>query len=467
MPFRTEDKSGGGSTHLVFGGREINSARRRMWGLSFFVQLYFGERFLMKKLRAVSWLSALYFVEGLPNAIVASLSVGYYKSMGLDNSTIAMLTSALYLPWVLKGFWGPLVDSFSTKRRWILACGSIFFLSLVGLSLAQFFESWVLITSAIFWLFAMVSATYDISADGFYMLALSEREQSFFVGIRNAFYRFAVLFGQGAMMILAGVAKDFFGTIEMGWAVSFGVCALIVGISLPLLKQLLPIVSTDSPKEVSNAKDIASNIIVAFKEFFAKKKIGIILLFVLFYRFAEAQLVRIVQPFLLDRIADGGLAMTPAQMGMVYGTFAPIALLGGGILGGMFISRRGLAKSLLIMACAINLPNIIYVYMAAVQPQNLILNAFLISIEQFGYGFGFAGYMVFLMWASEGENKTSSYAICTSLMALGMVFPGFFSGQIQMSIGYYWFFWWIMFATSLSFAVSLLALSLLKKSDKY
>ncbi len=417
----------------------------------------------MKKLKVLSWLSSLYFVEGLPNAIVASLSVGYYKSMGLDNSAIAMLTSALYLPWVLKGFWGPLVDSFSTKRRWIFACMSIFFLSLLGLAVAQFFESWVFITASIFWLFAMASATFDISADGFYMLALDKKEQSFFVGIRNAFYRVAVLFGQGAMMVFAGLAQDIFGSVEAGWAFSFGICALIVGVLIPILKFSLPIPQDDVCKDASNISDVFVNIVEAFKEFFAKKNIGIILAFVLFYRFAEAQLVRVVQPFLLDPISAGGLGMTTAQMGTIYGTFAPIALLGGGILGGMFISKRGLAKSLLPMVCAINLPNLIYVYMSAVQPHSLVLNAVLISLEQFGYGFGFAGYMVFLMWASEGANKTSSYAICTSLMALGMVFPGFFSGKIQMALGYYGFFWWIMLATVVSFAVTFLALRLVKK----
>ncbi len=421
----------------------------------------------MKKLKALSWLSSLYFVEGLPNAIVASLSVGYYKSMGLDNSSIAMLTSALYLPWVLKGFWGPLVDSLSTKRKWIFACMAIFFLSLAGLCFAQFFEGWVMITAAIFWLFAMVSATFDISADGFYMLALDEKEQSFFVGIRNAFYRVAVLFGQGAMMIFAGLARDFFGSVQVGWAFSFGLCALLVGALLPVLKFSLPTPKDDICKSSENSSAVFTNIFVAFKEFFAKKHILTILAFVLLYRFAEAQLVRVIQPFLLDELADGGLGMTQAQIGTLYGTIAPIALLGGGILGGMLISKRGLVNSLLPMACAINLPNFIYVYMSAMQSQSLILNALLISIEQFGYGFGFAGYMVFLMWASEGANKTSSYAICTSLMALGMVFPGFFSGKIQMSLGYYGFFWWIMLATLVSFGVSLLAWRLLKKSDKY
>ena len=418
----------------------------------------------MKKIQTLSWLSSLYFIEGLPNAIVGTLSVGYYKSMGMENSAIAMLTSALYLPWVLKGFWGPLVDSFSRKRSWIFFCVAVFFACFLGLALAQFAESWVMISASIFWLLGFASATYDISADGFYMLALDEKQQSFFVGIRNAFYRVAVLFGQGVMMIIASFGEDFFGSINAGWAVSFGVCAFVVGIALPFMKAVLPSPVSDTVRKCESGFDIFRNIVNAFKEFFQKKHIVVILAFVLLYRFAEAQLLRIVQPFLLDDLSVGGLAMSKAQMGFIYGTIAPIVLLAGGVLGGIFISKRGLAKSLLIMALAINLPNLIYVYMAMFQPQNMFLNAMLISIEQFGYGFGFAGYMVFLMWASAGENKTSSYAICTSLMALGIIFPGFFSGEVQQSLGYLNFFWWIMFSTLVSFVVSIMAVNVVKKS---
>ena len=421
----------------------------------------------MKNYRALSWLSTLYFIEGLPNAIVASLSVGFYKSMGMDNASIAMLTSFLYLPWVLKGFWGPLVDSYSNKRSWILFCASVFFVCFFGLTLAQFSSHWIFLTASIFWLLGFVSATYDISADGFYMLALTPKEQSFYVGIRNAFYRVAVLFGQGAMMSIAGFSKEIFGSIERGWATSFGICALVVGISVPFLKHSIPVSDADIKRKTENFKDVFVGIVLAFKEFFTKKNIFCILAFVIFYRFAEAQLLRIVQPFFMDSIADGGLGMSETQVGLVYGTIAPIALLGGGIIGGMLISKLGLVRCMLIMACALNLPNLIYVYMAMFQPQSMIINSALIAIELFGYGFGFAGFMVFLMWASKGENQTSSYAICTSLMALGIVIPGCFSGGIQMSLGYLNFFLWIMFSTLVSFAVTVWAVSVVKKTGGY
>ena len=268
-------------------------------------------------------------------------------------------------------------------------------------------------------------------------------------------------------MSIAGFSKEIFGSIERGWATSFGICALVVGISVPFLKHSIPVSDADIKRKTENFKDVFVGIVLAFKEFFTKKNIFCILAFVIFYRFAEAQLLRIVQPFFMDSIADGGLGMSETQVGLVYGTIAPIALLGGGIIGGMLISKLGLVRCMLIMAWALNLPNLIYVYMAMFQPQSMIINSALIAIEQFGYGFGFAGFMVFLMWASKGENQTSSYAICTSLMALGIVIPGCFSGGIQMSLGYLNFFLWIMFSTLVSFAVTVWAVSVVKKTGGY
>lgn len=421
----------------------------------------------VKELKTLAWLGPLYFTEGLPNAIVGSLSVGYYKSMGMDNATVAALTSSLYLPWVLKGIWGPVVDSYSTKRSWIFFCCGVFFACLAALSLAQFAASWVIVTAALFWVFGFASATFDIAADGFYMLALPPRSQSFFIGFRNAFYRIAVLFGQGAMMVLAGFAERMFGSIERGWAVSFGICAATVGLCIPAIKFFMPAAECDTPANNANGRGTLSNIADAFREFFTKKDILCILAFVLLYRFAEAQLVRVVQPFMLDAVSDGGLGMTKEQMGLIYGTIAPVALLLGGFLGGVIISKYGLARCIMPYAAAINIPNVIYVYMAAAQPQNAVLNALLISAEQFGYGLGFSSYMVFLMWASRGKNRASSYALCTSLMALGMMFPGAFSGAIQVEMGYENFFYWILLSTVVSFAVAHSAARLIKKSDAY
>lgn len=426
-----------------------------------------GEEMVSDKFKKLTWLSPLYFIEGLPNAVVGTLSVGYYKSMGMDNSAIALLTSSLYLPWVLKGFWAPLVDSLSRKRVWILLCASVFFLCFLGLAAAQFVKCWVFLTASIFWLLGFASATFDISADGFYMLALPPKDQSFFVGVRNAFYRIAVLFGQGALMVVAGKGEELFGGVPRGWAVSFGVCSLVAGAAVPILFFALPKPESDKSAGAENALSVLRNMGAVFAEFFSRKHIGTILAFVLLYRFAEAQLLRVVQPFLLDGVVAGGLGMSTVRLGFIYGTVAPIALLGGGIIGGFLISKFGLAKMMMPMACAINLPNIIYVYMAYQQPQNDLLNLALISFEQFGYGLGFSSFMVFLMWASRGENKTANYAICTSLMALGIIIPGFLSAFLQLYTSYTAFFEWIMVSTVVSFAVTYFAVRLVKKSDAY
>lgn len=454
------------------GGSVTNSARRQFrgfpflyfrrgsWRLFYFVRLRTRAAsglLMQKKSSNWAWVPPLYFIEGLPNAIVASLSVGYYMSMGVGNAKAAMLTSGLYLPWFLKGLWGPFVDSVSTKRKWIFFCTAIFAVCFAGLALAGFFPRWIAASALMFWTLGFASATFDIAADGFYMLALDDKSQSFFVGIRNAFYRIAVLFGQGAMLVIAGYFGKFFDSPSGGWAVAFLTCAAVCSIAAAYFSKVLPRPQTDAPRADSSAGEIMRNMRSAFAEFFSKRHILSILAFVLFYRFAEAQLLKIVQPFLYHGADAGGLGLSLETIGVIYGTAAPVALLGGGIVGGIFISKTGLKRAMLPMALAMNLPNVIYVYMAIVLPQSHIEIASLICVEQFGYGFGFAGYMVYLMWASAGGNRTSTYAIFTSFMALGIMFPGFFSGSIQESVGYLKFFEWVLICTLVSFFVSYLA----------
>lgn len=409
-----------------------------------------------------AWVPPLYFIEGLPNAVVASLSVGYYMSMGVGNAQAAMLTSGLYLPWFLKGLWGPFVDSVSSKRRWILLCSAVFAACFAGLAAAGFMPRWIAASALMFWTLGFASATFDIAADGFYMLALDEKSQSFFVGIRNAFYRAAVLFGQGATLVIAGVFRDFFDSPAGGWAVAFLLCAAIAAMSAAYFSAALPKPASDAPRAAPSARGIFTDMRAAFAEFFARKGIVSILAFVLFYRFAEAQLLKIVQPFLYHGRELGGLGLPLESIGLVYGSAAPAALLCGGILGGILISKTGLKKALFPMAVAMNAPNAIYVYMARALPESLPEIAALICFEQFGYGFGFAGYMVYLMRASDGKNRTSAYAIYTSFMALGIMAPGFFSGAVQEFLGYAGFFEWVLLCTLVSFLVTYLAFRTLR-----
>lgn len=404
-----------------------------------------------------AWIPPLYFIEGLPNAVVASLSVGYYMSMGLDNAQIAKLTSCLYLPWFLKGFFGSFVDSVATKRKWIFFCSILFAVCFAGLAFAGFLPNWITVSALGFWILGFASASYDIAADGFYMLALDERRQSFFVGIRNAFYRLSVPFGQGAMLVVAGRCGKLLDSPQGGWAVAFLTCALITAGAGAFFLKVLPHPQADSERAGFDSREILRNMGTAFGEFFRKKGFLSILAFVLFYRFAEAQLLKIVQPFLNAARDCGGLGISLENIGWIYGTAAPVALLGGGIVGGLFVAKAGLKKAIWPMALAMNLPNAIYVYLAYVQPQSLLEVSGLLCAEQFGYGLGFAGYMVYLMKAAAGENRTSTYAIFTSFMALGIILPGFYSGEIQQKLGYCGFFEWVLLCTLVSFFVTFLA----------
>lgn len=417
----------------------------------------------MKKFSPFSWISSLYFVEGLPNAIVSGLSVAFYKSMGMANEDIALLTGAMYLPWAFKGLWGPLVDSISTKRRWIFFCSVIFSACFLGLCAGMFSSAYIVISAVIFWILAFTSATFDIAADGFYMLALNEQEQSFYVGIRSAFYRFAVLFGQGAMIFVAGFGESYFNSLPLGWVLSLASAAVIVLLAMLQFAIFLPKPPADIPRLDSNHKEVFANIKEAFFEFIKKPHILSILAFAMFYRFSESQLVKMVQPFMLDTKADGGLGLSLSDVGLIYGTLSPIMLLGGGIVGGIWLSHKGMEKALMPMCLAMNLPNVFYVYMAIFQPDSIFQVTTLIALEQFGYGFGFAGYMVYLMRVSKGKMQTSTYAICTSFMAMSLAIPSMFSGYIQKILGSYSeFFTWVLLSALVSIAVTMRVLYIIK-----
>ncbi len=401
-----------------------------------------------------SWVPSLYFAEGLPYIVVISVSVIMYKNLNLSNSEIAFYTSWLYLPWVIKPFWAPLVDAISTKRIWIiltqLALG--FGFAVVALTLPT--DGFVKYTLAGFWLIAFASATHDVAADGFYMLALSENEQSFFVGIRSTFYRLAMLSGQGLLVILAGALINIFDSVKTAWIISFGTLAVVFVFLFLYHKFILPEPATDSAKKNKNPKYIWINFLESFKSFFKKDKILLSILFILFYRFGEAQLAKLSGPFLLDKATAGGLNLSTETVGFIYGTVGIIALSFGGILGGILVSKNGLKFWLWPMLVAINLPDIVYVYLSFVLPASKVLVTALIAIEQFGYGFGFTAFMLYLILISDGKFKTSHYALATGFMALGMMLPGMISGFIQELVGYKMFFVWVIISTIPAFIIA-------------
>lgn len=403
------------------------------------------------------WLALLYFMEGLPNVLVSLVAVVFYSSMGLGDAAVAALTSMLYLPWVIKPFWSPIVDSISSKRKWILGLLMTFALSFFLIALAPLCESWVLLSIIGFWLLGFASATFDIASDGFYMIALSRQSQAFFVGIRNSFYRIAMVFGQGGLIWVVGVLTARAGLEQnRAWAVAFFLCMLLSLFSLFALKFLLPKPSGDDCRSVDSARALYSDFKACFLGFFSRYGIFQILIYILFYRFAEAQLSKIVPVFLKAPRELGGLGFSLEKFGMLQ-SFSVVALFTGGILGGIYISKRGLKASFLTMALFMNIPNLIYVLLAYFKPQSAMLVGSGLCLEQFGYGFGFAGYMMYLIRVSDGEYKTAFYAICTGLMALGLVLPGALSGLISERVGYLNFFIWVLVSTLVSFASTIIA----------
>lgn len=408
-----------------------------------------------------SWISTLYFAQGLPYVIVMSTAVIMFKRLGLSNTDIALYTSGLYLPWVIKPLWSPLVDILKTKRWWIVAMQIIIGAGLGGIALTLQAPLPIRYCLCFMWLLAFSSATHDIAADGFYMLSLDKQRQAYFVGIRNTFYRLAVIFGQGVLVMFAGWLEKRYlvrlpeeSAIPQAWSVTFYLLTGLFALLFIYHHWILPHPTQDQGcigQRQATPERVVREFGHTFGTFFRKKGIFPALCFILFYRFAESQLVKITSPFLLDRSAVGGLELSTAQVGFIYGTIGVIALTLGGIAGGILMARKGLKPCLWGMTAAINLPNLVYLYLAFARPENLLLISGCVAVEQLGYGFGFTSLTYFMMLFSAGKHQTAHYALCTGFMALGMMLPGFLSGWLQEQIGYQHFFIWIMLATIPSF----------------
>ncbi len=402
-----------------------------------------------------AWVPTLYFAEGLPYVLVVTVSAIMFKQLGISNTEVALYTSWLYLPWVIKPFWSPFVDLVKTKRWWLLLTQLILGAGLAGVGLTLNTPNFFRWTLAILWLMAFSSATHDISIDGFYMLGLDEGEQSMFVGIRNTAYRIAMIAGQGGLLILVGLFQKMFGSAVRAWSLGF----LIAGGLMILLwlyhSYILPHPVADCTTGVSG-KNIVKEFGMTFVSYFQKPYIVPALLFILLFRFPEAQIGKIAPLFLIDDIANGGLGLTTQQIGFAQGTLGVIGLLLGGILGGITLSKFGLKKCIWFMVAAISVPDLVYVYLSWMPTQNMALISSCIFIEQMGYGFGFTAYTLFLMYFARGEHQTSHYAISTGIMALGMMLPGMISGWLQEHMGYQWFFVWIIACCAVTCVVSAL-----------
>ena len=389
------------------------------------------------------WIPVLNFASGFPYVIIISVSVLMYKNLGISNEDIGLYTSLLYLPWVIKPLWSPFIDLYGTKRKWFLAMQlliSIAFL-IVGFIIPanQFF----ILSLAVFWVAAFASASNDVASDGFYMLALEKEQQSFFLGIRSTFYRASMLTGNGLIILLAGYLEHRFGNNVQAWSYTM----IFVGIVMSILTVYNYFATPKAELPIKAGETEEKNFGKVFGSFFRKKQIGLILAFILLFRLGESQLLKMLTPFLVDPISDGGMGLQTEDVGIIYGTFGLIALTIGGILGGIAISKHGLGKWMLPMILAMHLPIIGFVLLSHFHPSSIIYIYLTVIAEQFGYGFGFAAFMMYLIYVAEGESKTSHYSIATGFMALGMMLPGMVSGYIQDYLGYGNFFIWVFIAT--------------------
>jgi len=422
---------------------------------------------MQKKISPWAWVPSLYLAEGLPFVAVQAVSVVMYKKMGMSNTDIALYTSLLYLPWIIKPLWSPFIDLLKTKRWWIINMQLLLGAGFAGIAFSIPLPFYFQATMAFFYLLAFSSATQDIAIDGFYMHGLDSNQQAMFVGIRSTFYRIATLLGQGALVMLAGFLERLSGNnIPFAWSTTFLILAgLFIAFSF-YHRFILPKPDTDKLQSFLTVNQIVNEFIETFVSFFKKPQALAALFFMLTFRFSEAQLLKMIPLFLIDPVEKGGLELSTEQYGLFYGTMGIIALTLGGIAGGIIASRGGLKKWLWPMTLTMLVTAATFVYLSFSQTTNILMINICIFVEQFGYGFGFTAYLLYLMYFSEGKYKTAHYAICTGFMALGMMLPGMIAGWIQEYLfdgSYKNFFLWV----SVCSIVPVIAVSLLKVDSGY
>lgn len=411
---------------------------------------------MLKKENAWLWIPTLYFASGLPYHAITSISDIMYKDMGISNSKIALYTSILLIPWTIKPLWSPVVEMVSTRRKWTLISQLLLAICFAAIALAVPSSHFLTLTLAAFFVGAFVSSTHDIALDGFYILGLPQEKQSFFSGIRNTFYRIATVFSSGILVMLANRLGHHFGSDTLAWSATFATTGIIMLALYIYHSKAMPTPENDIQRTTKNIGSAFSNYGDIIRTYFQKPGILQALLFLLLFRFPEAQLAKMGKLFLMDSAQNGGLALDKGEIGFIYGVIGVAGLIIGGITGGICISRKGLKYWLWPMVIAISLPDAVYIYMSMALPENLMSIGCCIFIEQLGYGFGFTAYTLYMIYFAEGKYPTAHFAISTAFMSLGMMLPGMFAGKLEEWMGYENFFIWVTACTIITFTVSAL-----------
>lgn len=401
------------------------------------------------------WVPTLTFSDSLPAVAVMAISVVFYKQMGLSNAAITFYTSWFYLPWVLKPVWSPFIDLVKTKRWWVLAMEILIGAALGGVAFTIPTASWLQGTLFFFWVMAFAGASHCVAADGFYMLGLNPHQQAEFMGVRTLFDRFATIFGQGILVMVAGNLQVVFrNSISYSWSLLFyGVMGIFLALWL-WHNYSLPYAKEDVKHEYVNKRTIWKGFVETFRTFFTKDQVVFAVLFIMLFRMPEGLLSKVAELFLIDAGHNGGLGLSPQEYGLVQGTVGIIGIACGGLLGGWLASRDGLKKWLWPMVAAFTLPELVYVFLSYTLPSSLVVINLCVFAEQFGYGFGLTAYMLFLIYYSWGEYKTSHYALASAMMFLSMMLPGIIAGALQETMGYRHFFIFTLLACSIMYVLA-------------
>lgn len=404
------------------------------------------------------WVPTLYFAEGVPFFIVTSISVTLFAQLGVPNSEMALFTSLISLPWVLKPIWSPFVDVLRTKRWWVIIMQAL--MAVTVLLLAWLAPKGHFTTALIlFAVTAFCSATHDIAADGYYMLALNEHDQSAYVGLRSTFYRIANVFCQSLLLMFVGWLQKR-TDISASWTYALLLCSGMLCAITIWHTLFMPRVEQVRAEKMNGAA-IWREVGQVWAEFFRKPGIGLAIAFMLLYRLPEALLLKLCNPFFLASQADGGLGITVDTIGEITGIGVILMLLGG-IGGGIWASRTGLRKAIIPMALFLTLPCFVYVYFAMFQPTALWILGLCVGFEQLGYGLGYTACMLYMIHVADGAHKTAHFSICTAFMFLGLALPGMVAGYIQEALGYLGFFWVVMACCVVTIAITLLVRRTLK-----
>lgn len=404
--------------------------------------------------RPWSWVPSLSFADGLPLVAVMAVSLIFYKQMGLSNAAITFYTSWMYLPWILKPIWSPFIDLVKTKRWWVLTTEVLLGAAFGGVAFTVPTSFWLQGTLFFFWVAAFTGASHCVAADGYYLLALNERQQAWFMGLRQMGDRLATIVGQGVLVMVAGNLQVIFrGSISYSWSLTFYGLAGIFLVLWLWHSQAMPFARDDRSRPVVSACSILRGFALTFRSFLDKPNIVLALCFIFLFRLPEALLSKVSPLFLIDSAHNGGLGLAPQEYGLVQGTVGMMGIIIGSIVGGIAVSRNGLRQWLYPMAIAYSLPPAIYIFLAYVLPGSLAMVSVTVFVEQAGMGFGITAYMMFLIYYNRGEFRTSHYAIASALTTLSLMLPGLVAGGLEEALGYRKFFVLTLVAVVATWAV--------------